>query len=138
MTTTFKGSQIVSNFRNSIQSQYGKKLKLTSISKQVFELEDEHDCLLYVKARAAHPIRWGVTKNVIDRLKNQKLPWFVILLFLSHETGYLLSTVDVNYYIKAVWPLGADGDYKPSEGSYLSRNRPFNSLISILEELKKI
>jgi len=138
MTTTFKGSQIVSNFRDSIQSEYDKKIRLTSISRQVFELENDRNCLLYVKARSAHPIRWGVTKNVIDRLKNQNLPWFVILLFLSHETGYLLSMEDVDFYIKTVWPLGADGDYKPSEGSYLSRNRPFNSLISVIEGLKKI
>jgi hypothetical protein len=83
-------------------------------------------------------LRWGVTKNVIDRLKNQNLPWYVILLFLSHESGYLLSMGDVNYYIKNVWPLGADGDYKLSEGNYLSRNRTSNSLISGIKELKNI
>lgn len=138
MTTTFEGSKIVSNFRMAIQSEYGKGLKATSISRQVFEFKGERSCLLYVKARSAHPIRWGVTKNVIDRLKNQNLSWYVILLFLSHESGYLLSMDDVNYYIKTVWPLGADGDYKPSEGSYLSRNRPFNSLLSVMEELKTI
>jgi hypothetical protein len=138
MTTTFKGSKIVSNFRNTIQAEYGKELKPTSISRQVFELKGERNCLLYVKARSAHPIRWGVTKNVIDRLKNQNFPWCVILLFLTHESGYLLSMDDVDYYIKTVWPLGADGDYKPSEGSCLSRNRPFNSLLSVMEELKRI
>jgi hypothetical protein len=136
MTTIFKGSQIVSNFRNAIQGEYGRRLKFTSISRQVFELEKERNYLLYVKARSAHPLRWGVTKNVIDRLNNQKLPWFVILLFLTHESGYLLSMEDVNFYIKNVWPLGADGDYKPSEGSYLSRNIPFNSLLLSIEELK--
>jgi len=138
MTTTFKGSQIVSNFRKAIQNQYGTGLKFTSISRQVFELEGERNCLLYVKARSARPIRWGVTKNVIDRLKNQSLPWFVILLFLSHESGYLLSMDDIEYYIKSVWPLGADGDYKPSEGRYLSRNNPFNSLLSLMEQIKTI
>ena len=138
MTTTFKGSQIVSNFRKAIQNQYGTGLKFTPISRQVFELEGERNCLLYVKARSARPIRWGVTKNVIDRLKNQSLPWFVILLFLSHESGYLLSMDDIEYYIKSVWPLGADGDYKPSEGRYLSRNNPFNSLLSLMEQIKTI
>ena len=138
MTTTFKGSQIVFNFRKAIQNQYGTGLKFTPISRQVFELEGERNCLLYVKARSARPIRWGVTKNVIDRLKNQSLPWFVILLFLSHESGYLLSMDDIEYYIKSVWPLGADGDYKPSEGRYLSRNNPFNSLLSLMEQIKTI
>jgi hypothetical protein len=138
MTTIFKGSQIVSNFKKAMQDKFGIGLKFTPISKQVFKLEGTNKCLLYVKARSAHPIRWGVTRNVINRLKNQDLPWVVILLFLSHESGYFLSSDDVEYYIKNVWPLGSDGDYKPSEGSYLSRNNPFNSISSIVEEIKKI
>ena len=104
----------------------------------MFEIEGDNKCLLYVKGRSAHPIRWGVTANVINRLKDQKLPWAVILLFLSHESGYLLSSDDVEYYIKNVWPLGSDGDYKPSEGNYLSRNSPFNSMASLMDEIKRI
>jgi hypothetical protein len=138
MATTFRGSQIVSNFKRELEDQFKLSVKFTSISRQVFELEGATKCLLYVKARSAHPIRWGVTANVINRLKDQKLPWAVILLFLSHESGYLLLPDDVEYYIKNVWPLGSDGDYKPSEGNYLSRNNPFNSMASLMEEMKRI
>ena len=138
MTTTFKGSQIVSNFKRELEKQFNLSVKFTSISRQVFEIDGAIKCLLYVKARSAHPIRWGVTANVINCLKDQKIPWAVILLFLSHESGYLLFSDDVEYYIKHVWPLGSDGDYKPSEGNYLSRNYPFNSMASLMEEMKRI
>lgn len=138
MTTTFRGSQIVSNFKRELENQFKLSVKVTSISRQVFEIEGTKKCLLYVKARSAHPIRWGVTANVIKRLKDQQLPWAVILLFLSHESGYLLLSDDVEYYIKNIWPLGSDGDYKPSEGNYLIRNYPFNSMASLIEEVKRI
>jgi hypothetical protein len=138
MTTTFGGFQIVSNFKREIENYFNLTLRVTSISRQVFAIDKENKCLLYVKARSAYPIRWGVTANVIDRLKNQKLSYAVVLLFLSHQSGYILSSDDVEYYIKNVWPLGSDGDYKPAEGNYLSRNNPFDSLVSLLEEIKKI
>lgn len=138
MTTTSKGSQIVSNFRRDIEKRFKVVVKSTAISRQVYEIENTKKCLLYVKARSAHPIRWGVTANVIQRLKGQKLPWAVILLYLSHESGYLLSSDDVYFYINKVWPLGADGDYKPSEGNYLSRNVPIGSLPLLMEAIRKI
>ncbi len=138
MTTTFKGTQIVSNFKRELENQFNLRVKFTSISRQVFEIDGAVKCLLYVKARSAHPIRWGVTANIINRLKDQKIPWAVILLLLSHESGYLLSSGDVEYYIKHVWPLGSDGDYKLSEGTYLSRNHPFNSMTSLMDEMRKI
>jgi hypothetical protein len=138
MTTTFKGSQIVANFRRELESKFQLPVKLTSISRQVFEIGLDRKCLLYVKARSALPIRWGVTANVIARLKEQKMPWWVVLLYFTHESGYLLKSDDVDYYIKNIWPLGSDGDYKPSEGNYLKRNDPFNSIGSMIKELKGI
>jgi len=138
MTSTIRGTQILSSFKTALRDQLGISLKPTSISRQVYQLETNNNCLLYVKTRSDYPIKWGVTKNVIDRLSNQDLPWAVILLFLSHESGYLLSSDDVEYYINNVWPLGSDGDYKPAEGSYLSRNYPFNSVLSLLDEIKSI
>lgn len=121
-----------------MENKFQLSVKLTSISRQVFEVDYDRKHLLYVKARSARPVRWGVTANVISRLKGQKLPWCVVLLYFTHESGYLLTSDDVDYYIKNVWPLGADGDYKPSEGSYLRINDPFNSMASMMKELKRI
>ena len=135
MTSTNKGTQIVSGFFHSIDHQAEFSVISTKISRQVFKIEGSKSGLIYVKSRSAEPFKWGVTANVISRLNNQDLPWFVILLFLSHETGYLLSSNDVDYYIKDVWPLAADGDYKPAVGSYLHRNNPFNSVKECLDQL---
>lgn len=135
MASTNKGIQIVSDFIQAVNQLPNFSAARTTISRQVFETTGSKNCLLYVKSRSAHPFKWGATANVIDKLKSQDLPWFVILLFLSHKTGYLLSSNDVNYYIKSVWPLAADGDYKPAEGTYLHRNNPFNSVKECIDQL---
>ena len=135
MASTNKGIQIVSDFVQAINHLTDYTATRTSISRQVFEIASSKNCLFYVKSRSAYPFKWGVTANVIDRLNNQDLPWFVILLFLSHKTGYLLSSNDVSYYIKNVWPLAADGDYKPAERTYLQKNNPFNSLKECIDQL---
>ena len=135
MGTTFKGTRIVSDFIKSINQMNNLSATRTSISKQVFEINDLKNCLIYVKSRSDYPLKWGVTANVIGRLNNQNLPWFVILLFLSHKTGYLLDSNDVDYYIRNVWPLGSDGDYKPAEGTYLDRNMPFSSVENCINQL---
>lgn len=135
MATTFKGTRIVSDFIKSINQMTNLSVSRTSISKQVFEIHGLKNCLVYVKSRSDYPLKWGVTANVVSRLNNQTRPWFVILLFLSHETGYLLDSNDVDYYIRNVWPLGSDGDYKPAEGAYLDRNRPFSSVENCINQL---
>src|SRR5437588_8846375 len=89
-------------------------------------------CLLYVKGRDEAPYRWGVTANVVARLKGQTLSWNTVLLYESRDTGYFLTSGDVLYCIQKVWPLGADGDYKPATGTYLSRATPFSSFPALL------
>ena len=135
MATTFKGTRIVSDFIKSINQMADLSATRTSISKQVFEINGLKNCLIYVKSRSDYPLKWGVTANVIHRLNDQRLPWFVILLFLSHETGYFLDSDDVDYYIRNVWPLGSDGDYKPAEGTYLNKNSPFSSVETCINQL---
>ncbi len=90
------------------------------------------NCLLYVKGRAEAPYRWGVTANVVARLQGQTLPWNTVLLYEKRDTGYFLTSGDVLHCIRSVWPLGADGDYKPATGSYLSRASHFSSFSALL------
>jgi len=108
----------------------------SSISKNVFRLSGNFESLIYVKGRGEEPHRWGVTKNVVKRLEDQNIPWFVILLFNTPETGYLLSQSDVRSYISSVWPLGSDGDYKTASGSYLSNNAPFHSISIFSDQIE--
>ncbi len=133
MTT---GAQIVRNFLSALRAS-GLTVAPSGISQNVWRVtgsvDSRHlDCLLYVKGRAEAPYRWGVTANVIGRLKGQSRPWKTVLLYERKDTGYLLSSVDTLYCANSVWPLGADGDYKPAAGSYLSRAATFGSINAIL------
>ncbi len=122
------GKEIVTDFVASLRGVAGVTVAKSSLSSNVFKLSGSAaSCLLYVKGRAESPYRWGVTANVVSRLKAQLQPWHVVLLFDSKESGYLLSAEDVSYYMNGVWPIGADGDFKPAPGSYLQRNVPFRT-----------
>lgn len=121
------GAQIVTDFVVALRRVPGLTVTRTAVSHNVFELSGSVRCLLYIKGRAESPYRWGVTANVVSRLKSQDQDWYVVLLYETKDTGYVLSASDVLHYMGGIWSLGADGDYKPAPGSYLYRNSPFES-----------
>lgn len=133
---TPKGTILVQDFIQALNTQNGITINRSMISRNIFEFTSKGNCLLYIKGRAEHPYRWGVTANVIARLQAQLKNWMVILLFDSYEQGYLLNSKDVEHYIKKVWPLGTDGDYKPATGSYLSRNSVLHSIPAFIKEIE--
>ena len=133
-----KGSELVLNFIKAFSTMPGIEIKQADISKQVFRVSGRLDCFLYIKGRGATPYRWGITKNVLKRLDDQDLPWFVVLLFDSPKNGYLLSPADVEYYIKTEWPMAADGDYKVRTGTCLSENKPLKETNEFILELAKL
>ena len=89
MTTDY---QLVADFKSNLNNHPSISLERTTLSRQVFRLISNQDVLLYVKGRAGISYKWGVTKNVIERLERQLLPWCVVLLFDTSETGYLLES----------------------------------------------
>lgn len=130
------GARIVTDFVSALRNLAVKPCHF--ISKNVFEIkiDDSVNCLIYVKGRGQEPYRWGVTRNVVNRLRKQSQKWFVILLHDSHNTGYLLSSADVSRYIdERIWPLGKDGDYKPASGAYLNNNIHFNTFDEFIKRL---
>ena len=127
------GNQIVFKFIKILSTYPEINITPTYLSKNVYELSGKINCLLYVKAIAKSPHRWGVTANVVDRIERQSKNWFTILLFDTENTGYLLTAQDVAYYIKKVWPKGTDGDYKTSPGTYLANNSPFRSIDEFID-----
>ena len=135
---TSKGTQLVDDFVKALNALAGISVNRSAISRNVFEFKGRTNCLLYVKGRAEQPYRWGVTANVIDRLQAQQNKWYVILLFVSCDRGYLLTSQDVEYYLHHVWPLGRDGDYKPATGSYLSRNTTIYSIKDFMELIDNV
>jgi hypothetical protein len=103
----------------------------------IIELNGAVDCLIYYKVRSDEPYRWGVTKNRIDELNSSGKPWFVVLLYESSNTGYLIPASDVSRYL-SIWPLGSDGDYKVAIGSYLKFNKPFSSFSEFVHLLMSL
>ena len=134
------GTRIVADFVTAIASCGHYSIARTQLSQNVYHISGDADLLVYVKGRAGEPYRWGITANIITRLRQQTIKWVVILLYDTKETGYFLPSSDVLYYIQKTWPLGADGDYKPATGSYLRNHQPFNSLemLFALMRLNKI
>ena len=129
------GTQIVADFVSTLRKTAGFSVSRCGISQNVWQVDGAVQCLLYVKGRGEAPYKWGVTKNVIERLNREQRKWFVVLLYESSNTGYFLLSADVFYYIKNLWPLAGDGDYKPATGTYLSRNMPFHSFEKFLSSL---
>lgn len=131
-----KGNQLTSEFLD-LLFQNGISYSRSNISRNVFSLK-EFSTLIYIKSRSDLPFKWGITANVVSKLNSSLTNWVSVLLFQKPHTGYLLSSDDVNYYIKNVWPLAADGDYKPATGSYLSKNIPFNSIQEFVQQFNSL
>ena len=133
------GARIVREFVSALRKR-GLTVRTSGVSQNVWRVTGaldsrKLDCLLYAKGRGETPYRWGVTANVVTRLKGQAVPWSTVLLYESKDTGYFLTSADTLYCVRTVWPLGADGDYKPAAGSYLSKATPFTSFHGFLSLL---
>ena len=124
------GSQIVTDFVSTLGKTPGVTVTHSDISQNVFEVDGRFSCLLYVKGRGEVPYTWGVTANVVERLKQQKQRWFTVLLYESRNTGYFLPSADVTHYMmEKVWPLALDGDYKRQLAlTLLATNRWLHSM----------
>ena len=107
------------------------------MSNNIVDLSGSVNCLVYIKVRSEKPYRWGVTANRIGELRKSGKDWVIVLLYETPETGYLLTSNDVNRYL-SIWPLGSDGDYKMGPGSYLQFNRPFRSFKEFIDSLLRI
>ena len=125
-------SEFLKEFRFEISNQVSC-LARPDISRQAFELQGIFNCILYLKTRTTEKANWGITDKVILKLKNQNNPWFIILLSLKPNTGYLLSESDVDYYIKNLWHLNQDGDYKTATS--FSNDKWFNTYDQLLSKI---
>ena len=107
------------------------------MGRNIIELSGSMNCLIYFKVRSKKSYKWGVTANRIDELKQSDMKWVLVLLYESASTGYFITAEDVNRYLSlSIWPLGRDGNYTVSTGSYLQFNKkPFQSFSEFLNSL---
>ena len=105
----------------------------------ILELSGAGNCLLYFKIRSEAPYRWGVTNNRIEELKASRKKWFVVLLYETPHSGYLLTPSDVHRYVKEnLWPLGRGknkNEYKIGPTKTLQYNEPFHTLRDFIKFL---
>jgi len=118
-------SEILKNFKNDVSTILNCRI-MQSLSRQVYELSGSVNCLLYVKTRSTVKANWGITASVINKLKSQSKPWFVVLLSINQNNGYFLTEKDIDFYISNRWEKRKDGDYKTSTS--FSSDKYFNSL----------
>lgn len=116
--------------------KYESKIRRTN---NIIELLGRINCLLYFKIRSEAPHRWGVTKNRIEELQTSGKKWFIVLLFETPNSGYLLTPQHVKRYInESLWPLGRDknkNEYKISTGKTLQYNEPFYTFGDFINSL---
>ena len=92
--------------------------------------------ILYVKASNNSPGFWGLTKNQIDRLNNSQIPWFVVLILKSKDSGYVLSSKEVNTKIQdGTFELSNDGDHKVNEIQDLNSDMAYRGIKNLLERI---
>jgi len=89
--------------------------------------------LLYVKDRSEDPGFWGLNENQLSKLRSSGLEWFVILLVGPSESGYLLTTVEVE---KGAGSWSRSGsDFKVHEGREISGGFQFGSFSDVFARL---
>lgn len=134
------GNQIVEEFAQKLSLFNDVNLRKSNLSKmgKVYELSGKIGCLLYIKAIAHPPHHWGITKHTVEKIETISIPWFIILLYDSANTGYVISSSE--YYRKTrdhIWP-DAQGDYKISENKSLKGIPKFfevSELIDLIGDL---
>ena len=100
------------------------------------------NCLLYFKIRSAEPPRWGVTSKRIEELETLSKKWFLVLLYRTPDSGYLLTANDVGRYIREnLWPLGRGknkNEYKVGPSTTLKYNKQFETFRDFIKTLRVI
>jgi len=109
-------------------------------TKNIIELNGSLNCLLYFKIRSGKPYRWAATKSRIEELQASGKKWFIVLLFETHNNGYLLTSKDVERYIdEGLWPMGRDkknkNEYKICRGKPLQNNHHFSTFEDFINSL---
>ena len=123
-------SAVASKRKRTISPWHGA----TRRSSNLLEIDTvPHPSVLYVKISNSNPGFWGLTKNQIDRLKENKNQWYVVLLARDINGGYILTKNDVIQRINnGKFELSCDGDYKVNENTDCDKKHVFQELETVL------
>ncbi len=106
-------------------------------SRNIFEIDTQPIfSILYVKISNSFPGFWGLTKNQLDRLQQDKTRFFVVLVARDVTNGYILTGKEVSDKIAdGTFELGKDGDYKVNENTDCSSKNSFGGLGAVISRI---
>lgn len=131
------GNQLVKELIDELSKVRNINITPSNISRmrKVFQLSGRINSLIYIKSIANYPYRWGITKNTVDKIIEQNIPWSIILLYKTHQTGFFIPS---NEYFKRVnkslWPFH-QGDYKITKGKSLVGVPKFSTIDELVNFL---
>lgn len=131
------GNQLVKKFIDELSKVQNINITPSNISRmrKVFQLSGRINSIIYIKSIAKYPYYWGITKNTVDKIIEQNIPWSIILLFKTQQTGFFISS---NEYFdrvnKSLWPFH-QGDYKITEGKSLVGLPKFSTIDELVNLL---
>ncbi len=130
------GDELVKELVKKLSAIPGLSVHSSDISRmgKVYLLDGKFNGHIYIKAIAGDQHRWGITKNTVNKLEKKQMPWCIILLHGSEDTGYVISSQEYRERVaEKLWPF-AQGDYKITEGKSLKDIPKF----STMEELQQL
>jgi hypothetical protein len=132
--------ELFNTFREKLSGFESTKVAYSGISRRVLELSGSLNVIIYVKI-STKSYSWGITKNTVNKIKDKKKPWCIILLYRSPNTGYVISPENYTKNTKdeqsdLSWPH-AQGDFKISYRCLkgMSEFKTFNELFNILRHI---
>ena len=108
-------------------------------NRQVIELKKNYKCSVYYRTSELRYGWWGLTKKVIDDLKENS--HFVVAFLRSAEDGYILYGKDIDGFLRS-FNQNSDNQYlvKEEELPLTRRTTPFldiNKFIILLKDYRK-
>lgn len=86
--------------------------------------------LAYIKVRNNAKGFWGLNPNQVRAMQKSKLPWCLILLHGTDQTGFFVGSEVAENAMGGDWRPGHDAEFKVNENAVqsLAQNEPYPAL----------
>lgn len=126
--------EICDNFKKLIHEMMGKEFAFKHRTENIVELLGPYNCFIYIKVSSVEPHWWGIRDNHLCRFKQSGKNWVVALLHDNPQTGYFLTSEDVNRLLSDDLSC-SNGDYKIHKRELQSKAQ-FNSFDEFVNKLQ--
>ncbi len=132
------GRQMLKEFVKELSVIQNMTVTPSFFSRSVFQLKGKLNGFIYIKTIAKKPHRWGITRNTVDKIIDQKNSWCIILLHDFQNTGYVISSKEYRDRVaNELWPFH-QGDYKITEKKSIEGVPHFSTIDELIDLLSNI